>query len=189
MEEKRPKDCQNCQKPCTIHLTQITDGKVSKVDMCETCPHAKDISEPKQFDLVQSVLSQVLNQQKETGNATTESLVCPHCHFTLEDFKERSRLGCPRCYDVFMPVLESYLSNMHRGLTHIGKRPSAASLSEQSFTTEKEQLSKELTEAIANERFEDAARLRDQIRTIEAQIKEKEKTEKPKPRRRTKKKE
>ncbi len=166
-DPKRPKGCENCQKPCKIHLTQIVDGKIIKVDMCDSCPHAKELEEPKELGLVQSLIVQMLN----SGNGEEMlRIVCPKCGFTLEDFKKRSRLGCPDCYDVFMPVLEEHLGNMHRGLHHVGKRPKKASESNEKLQTEIMDLTKKLDEAVVAERYEEAARLRDQIKDVKSRM-------------------
>ena len=34
--------CDLCSKPATVHLTQIVNNQVHKVDLCEACAQAKD---------------------------------------------------------------------------------------------------------------------------------------------------
>jgi protein arginine kinase activator len=54
------------------------------------------------------------------------------------------------------------LANMHKGMTHLGKVPSHA-LERKNFHDRMAALEDKLKSAIKSERYEDAARLRDEI--------------------------
>ena len=41
-----PLKCDLCSKPATVHLTQIVNNKVHKVDLCEECAQAKGVTDP-----------------------------------------------------------------------------------------------------------------------------------------------
>lgn len=53
--------------------------------------------------------------------------VCPVCGFTEEVFAKSFKLGCSHCYETFAPQLETMLSRLHHGTTHVGKSPKQAS--------------------------------------------------------------
>lgn len=151
--------CNLCGKPATVHLTQIVNNQIHKLDLCEECAAAKGVTDPSGFSL-----ADLLIKSSGTGDeaATATQLVCEHCGFTQADFKKHGRFGCPSCYDRFRPILEPVLANMHKGMTHLGKVP-ARSLERKSLQDRLAALEKQLQDAVKSERYEDAARLRDEI--------------------------
>ena len=49
--------CEVCKsEPATVFITQIVDGKVHKVDMCQGCAKEKDINDPTSFDIAGMLL-------------------------------------------------------------------------------------------------------------------------------------
>lgn len=152
--------CNLCGKPATVHLTQIVNNQIHKLDLCEECAAAKGVTDPSGFSLADLLI------KSAGGDAPSSTqLVCEHCGFTQADFKKHGRFGCPACYERFRPILEPVLANMHKGMTHLGKVP-ARSLERKSLHERLTQLEKQLQEAIKTERYEDAARLRDEISSL-----------------------
>ena len=149
--------CNLCGKHATVHLTQIVNNEIHKLDLCEDCAAAKGVTDPSGFSL-----ADLLVKASGTERGSSSQLVCEHCGFTQADFKKHGRFGCPACYERFRPILEPVLSNMHKGMTHLGKVP-AKSLERKSRHERLAMLEKELQVAIKAERYEDAARLRDEI--------------------------
>jgi protein arginine kinase activator len=156
-----PLKCDLCSKPATVHLTQIVQNKVHKVDLCEECAQAKGVTDPSGFSLADLLLKESLNP---AGNSGT-SMRCEHCGFTQNDFKKHGRFGCPACYDAFKGLIEPMLDNMHKGVTHTGKVPARA-LERKSLYDRLTKLELDLNEAIKSERYEDAARARDEINQV-----------------------
>jgi len=37
------------RQPSTVHLTQIVNNKIHKVDLCEECAQAKGVTDPERF--------------------------------------------------------------------------------------------------------------------------------------------
>jgi len=160
--------CDLCGKPATVHLTQIVNNQIHKLDLCEECAAAKGVTDPTGFSLADLLV-------KSAGGAVEEStsqLVCEHCGFTQVDFKKLGRLGCPACYERFKPILDPVLANMHKGVTHLGKVP-ARSIERRAVQERLERLQADLKEAIKTERYEDAARLRDEINATKEAMAEK----------------
>ncbi len=158
-----PIKCSLCGKPATVHLTQIINNKIHKVDLCEDCAKAKGVTDPAGFSLADLLIKGALNNETVTeGDA---GLVCPTCGFTQQDFKKVGRFGCPKCYEAFRPMLAPMLGGMHKGVTHLGKVPQRA-LDRRSIYERLTKLEVELDLAIKSERYEDAARFRDEIRQI-----------------------
>jgi protein arginine kinase activator len=153
--------CDLCDKPATVHLTQIVNNQIHKLDLCEPCAAAKGVTDPNGFSLADLLVK---------GGDPTETtehggIVCEHCGFTQKDFKRLGRLGCPACYDRFMPLLEPVLANMHKGVSHLGKVPAKA-LQRRSLHDRISELETKLQEAVDTENYEDAARYRDEIKFV-----------------------
>src|SRR5580658_1372388 len=147
-----PLKCNLCAKPATVHLTQIVNNKVHKVDLCEECAQAKGVTDPSGFSLADLLLKASLNPEP----APMGGLRCEQCGFTPADFKKLGRFGCPACYDAFKGLLDPMLDGMHRGTQHTGKVPRAA-LARKSLYDKLTQLEGDLSAAIKAERYEDAA--------------------------------
>jgi protein arginine kinase activator len=156
--------CDVCkQNQATVFLTQIVDGKMQKVNLCESCSKEKGVTDPTGFALADLLLGLGAAQEIDRGSASTK---CPTCGFSQADFKKTGRLGCAACYDTFAETLEQLLKGMHKGSEHVGKVPSRLMRS-----VEREQhlreLQRHLKRAVADENYESAAQLRDQIRTLQ----------------------
>ena len=159
-----PIKCSLCGKPATVHLTQIINNKIHKVDLCEDCAKAKGVTDPAGFSLADLLIKGALNNETTT-EGEGGGIVCPACGFSQQDFKKIGRFGCPKCYDAFRPMLAPLLGSMHKGVTHTGKVPQHA-LARRSIYDRLTKLEMELDLAIKTERYEDAARFRDEIRQI-----------------------
>jgi len=163
--------CDICKKNvATVHLTQMVEGKTKKVDLCEACSKEKGVDDPTGFSLADLLLGLGAAQEIEQASAGGE-IKCPHCGFTQADFKKAGRLGCSECYKVFAEGLESLLKTMHKGTKHVGKVPQVFRQS-QDFADKLKSLQKKLEKAIANEDFETAATLRDEVKALRAQMNE-----------------
>ena len=156
-----PLKCDLCSKPATVHLTQILNNKVHKVDLCEACAQAKGVTDPSGFSLADLLLKASLNPDAPG----TSAVRCEQCGFTPAEFKKQGRFGCPACYDTFLNLLEPMLENMHNGVAHTGKIPTRA-LARKSRHDRLTKLELDLSEAIKTERYEDAARTRDEINQV-----------------------
>ena len=159
--------CEICKKAeATVHLTQIVENKMLKIDMCEVCSKAKGIQEASGFSLAD--LNVGLGAAEEiTGNA---SVKCQTCGFTQADFKKTGRLGCSTCWETFAEGLSGLLKAMHKSDRHVGKVPSKAAHT-LVITEQIKDLAGELEQAVHNEKYELAAQLRDQVRELEVKLK------------------
>jgi protein arginine kinase activator len=157
----KPLTCNFCSQPATVHLTKIVSNKVHNVDLCEECAQAKGVTNPGGFSLGDLLLESSLKPEAGAG----PSVRCEQCGFTQADFKKHGRFGCPACYDAFAVMLEPMLDGMHKGTRHAGKVPRAA-LERKSLSDRLTKLELDLTDAIKSERYEEAARFRDEINQV-----------------------
>ena len=160
--------CDVCQKnDATVYLTQIVEGKMQKVNLCEDCAKEKGVSDPTGFAMADLLLGLGATQQIEHGGQPAQK--CPVCGFTQIDFKKTGRLGCSACYDTFADGLANLLKGMHKGLKHTGKMQ--AKISRRFALADRvKSLETDLKKAVKNEKYEDAARLRDEIQKLEHEL-------------------
>lgn len=156
----RPKQCSECTKPATIHLTQIVDNKIFKIDMCEDCVHKDAVSDP-----TLSLGPLMENESEGAGMVAPTGLVCPACGSSQQELKKTGRFGCPECYETFAEGIKESLRRVQAGEEHAGKRPGRV-VSKARQRQQLGDLRKSLEEAIGEERFEDAAELRDKINAL-----------------------
>ncbi|MFS8637713.1 MAG: UvrB/UvrC motif-containing protein [Gemmatimonadota bacterium] len=161
--------CDHCgENEAVIHLTQIVDNQMSTYHLCEKCAEAKGL-EPGintgTFPLSDFLAQMGKGTGAEGGGAAG---ACAFCGLRLEDFKKTGRLGCPHCYVTFEGHLRGLLRRLHGSTQHVGK----VYLPPDPTDAERQQrlsgLRRKLDQAVANEDFERAAELRDQIRALEA---------------------
>ena len=152
------------EKKATVHLTQITGDKMQKVDLCEDCAKHKGVNDPAGFSLADLLLGLGASQELEQGMGGAE-VKCPKCGFTQADFKKAGRLGCAECYIIFAEGLEGLLKTMHKGTRHVGKVPVAFQQT-RDHAERLKSLRKKLDKAVADEDFEQAALLRDEIKQM-----------------------
>jgi protein arginine kinase activator len=153
--------CDSCgEAEATIHLTQMVNGAVKKLHLCEECAEESGLNVDGAMSLSDVLFGMGAPHDAES---TGEEKACKACGMTRGDFKKTSRLGCPSCYDTFAEEMAPMLAAMHKGTQHAGKVP-ASERRENRLSPEVEARQKQLEEAVAAERYEEAARLRDLIR-------------------------
>ena len=159
--------CSVCkEKPATVFLTHIENDKVHKVNMCEDCAKNKGVDNPKTYTLHDADLLLGLGAAQEiTQTPGGAELKCPRCGFSQADFKKSGRLGCPECYQVFAEGLEGLLKTMHKGTRHTGKSPEALRQSRDQ-AERLLSLQKKLAKAVESEDFEQAAKVRDELKGL-----------------------
>lgn len=94
---------------------------------------------------------------------------CPECGYSLREFERNGRFGCPECLHAFEDVIQPLLSRMHKDTRHRGKVPHKAH-TETSLKRELRSQETTLEKAVREERFEDAAELRDQIQELQNKL-------------------
>jgi protein arginine kinase activator len=159
--------CDVCKcNDATVFLTQILEGKMQKVNLCDACSKEKGVQDPTGFALADLLLGIGAAEEIEKGAPNQK---CPVCGFTQADFKKTGRLGCSGCYITFADALNALLKAMHKGTEHVGKLPERAQRTIQ-LADRMRSLAKSLEKAVAEENYETAASLRDQIRKLEHEL-------------------
>ncbi len=89
---------------------------------------------------------------------------CPVCGILRDEYRKRSRLGCPACYAAFAKELDTAVFELHRATQHVGKTPEKAKAAWQ-----RQQLENALNDAVQGQRYEEAIALRDQLKKLAEQ--------------------
>ena len=162
--------CDICGKnPATVHLTEIVDDQMSELHLCEECARQKSSQMESQFGLSDLLAGMAEFGKPEKETEAAASAKCPGCGLTYADFKRIGRLGCSVCYPSFKKYLAPLLKRIHGSCQHAGKSPRRLAVASQA-PQQKDSLSElrqRLQKAIEEEAFEEAAKIRDQIREMD----------------------
>lgn len=174
--------CQNCnKKEANVKYTQIIDGEKKEMMLCDECSEKLGINKinfnmPIDFS---NFFSNMLSDYEDTEFmpliSQIKQLKCDNCNMTYDEFVNTGKLGCSKCYETFSQKIDPILKRIHGSNRHVGRKISKIQsksisktnlIQEESKLTEKEKLEKKLKNAILEERYEEAAQIRDQIKNI-----------------------
>lgn len=178
--------CDKCHKrEARIYYTEIVNGEKKEQYLCEECAAQYtsfqiDKSSPDGGlgSLLSSILSSYYGEKASAPAAAVKSVTCPVCGITYEEVLKAGKLGCADCYHVFGEIVERTLRQTQGADTHIGKTPKKLKKTakkavkkpvEKKEETKEEYMEKlaiKLQKAVDLEEFEEAARLRDEIRSL-----------------------
>jgi protein arginine kinase activator len=157
--------CQNCNEAkATVHITDTYPEKRSR-HLCEECAAKEGVIFKQSHETTQEILQQFIKHKIAQRHESVEP--CPQCGMTVRDFQTKGLVGCPDCYTVFGELLTPLIERAHEGANrHVGKVPVTADRTIRKQTGLL-RLKRELKEAIEKENYEEAARVRDQIKALE----------------------
>ncbi len=159
--------CDQCGKEEAKVTFKETVGKeMTEVHLCEACAKRRGLGEI--ISKIQETATNLVTGLVEGAGekpAPEDNLACFQCHLTYGEFKKSGRLGCSACYKSFSKELIPLMRRIHGSTSHLGKLP--ATLDQTSRARrEVKRLRDALRQAIAQEEFEEAARLRDELKTV-----------------------
>jgi protein arginine kinase activator len=163
--------CDNCNKPATVHLTEIKSGKKIEKHLCEQCAAQNEgfTAAAKTHMPINELLTNFV--MAHSGLATKEQqTTCEHCGITWAEFRQTGLLGCAHDYMLFEKDLTPLLKRAHEEQAHhVGKVPTRRGGTGVPVKRQVDvaRLRKELARAVEAEDYERAAKLRDQIKQAE----------------------
>ncbi|MFS8639413.1 MAG: UvrB/UvrC motif-containing protein [Symbiobacteriaceae bacterium] len=167
--------CERCgQREATVHQTVVTNGQKQESHLCVEC--AREVGAFPDFSFPTLSVQQLLSSfrgQTLPGAGSSPALkpepTCRHCGMTYSQFAQSGMLGCPRCYQELEQQLMPLIKRIQGTTTHSGKVPKrTGGLARK--RRDLKLLKAQLQRAVESERYEEAAKLRDQIRALEAEI-------------------
>lgn len=169
--------CENCgHRPATVHQTVIMNGVKQESHLCEVCAREKGQEAGTGFSFpnlsIQQLLSSFLGQEMLGAGSTPRAKAEPHCQkcgMTYSEFANGGLLGCSQCYEQLEPYLVPLIKRIQGTTTHSGKAPKRTGGLVRK-RRDLEALKQQLHIAIQQEQYEEAARIRDRVREMEAEL-------------------
>lgn len=163
--------CEKCGKNhATTHIRSVVNGVVTEHNLCGYCAAAAGYTSAANSsigDILVSMFGDVLN-----SGIPSKTVRCECCGAAFSDVAETGRVGCSECYKTFYEQLLPYMQRVHGSTKHIGKIPNRAPLAVKQDENSIQNLRMKLNELIREEKFEEAAVIRDKIKKAQEGEKE-----------------
>lgn len=162
--------CTNCKKnDANTHVKKVVNGVREEMHLCEECAQKLGIIDEinaSAFD-VNSIFDDFFNDSASAINQLIGIDRCPNCGISINEIINIGKVGCSECYNKFYDRLLPSIGKMQTGTKHLGKVISYSEDEEKTNQYSIKDAKKALKIAIKEQRFEDAAVLRDQIKEME----------------------
>lgn len=165
--------CEHCkERHASVTVTQVQNGTKLERHYCEVCASQ---FHPFHFEVQEEPISlhQLMSNwfgmaTKATQAEPKKANTCPACGFTYRQFLKVGKFGCPTCYETFRSQLPSVLQRIQADVQHVGYKQQ----NDQSIQIQDQidHLRQQMQLAIAEENFEQAAQIRDEIRSLEGKL-------------------
>ena len=163
--------CEKCGKNnATVHIRSVVNGVISEKNLCGYCAASEGYNDVSHNSLAQ-MLASMFGETPAIGNNGT--VKCPCCNSSFTDIAQTGKVGCSQCYDTFREELLPYLNRLHGSTEHIGRIPNKAPLAVRNENESMEDLRMKLGNLVAEEKFEEAAIVRDKIKKLEGRTENK----------------
>ena len=157
--------CEVCKKnEATVKLIGIIDGNKTEGHLCAEC--VEKHKQQMRAEGMQSMLSAIISSARKSARQY-EGLRCSNCGLSYDEFRKTSRLGCAHCYEDFRVQLKPLLTRLHGRTRHEGRIPERVG-EELKRNSRLEKIRREMEVAVACEDFEQAAALRDELKSLTA---------------------
>ncbi len=164
--------CDECnKKEATVHMTKIINGMKREIHLCGECANEKELSNLENNFSIHNFLASLLegSSSPNVNINYKKSRRCPQCGSTYNDFTQSGRLGCSICYETFNDLLEPLIRRIQGNTRHEGKVPKRSGASIRIYKNINN-LKKKMQKLVEREEFEEAAKVRDEIRKLEKEI-------------------
>lgn len=162
--------CEKCKKnQANTYYKTTVNGKTAEMCLCGECAEKLGIgsvwADNSFFD--EPFFGSLFDDSffgKALGLASPRSVKrCPDCGATLDYISQSGKVGCATCYDTFEKELQAAIMRAQGSVKHLGSEKP-----ENEKEKKAEVLREEMKKAIEAEDFEKAAKLRDEIKGLEA---------------------
>ena len=158
--------CDFCKsRPARARVTQVENGDLQRFYACREC--AVNLG----YGAIKINMAGHAPEHEAAAPvevSADERATCPGCGMTYPEFRESAKFGCARCYSAFQNPLALLMRQIQAGTQHIGKVPTRIAEAQQ-FDDRIMSMRAQLQEAVRQEDFARAARLRDAVHEVEGQ--------------------
>lgn len=160
-------NCDKCGKASVYHSTLIINGVSKSTNLCRDCAMKEGVftNETSIFDELFAPFSDLLSFEK------VEDIVCPVCKTTLKQLKSSLMVGCPNCYEAFNKEIQEIVkriapfSSHKQDIESIKKEKNKPATKQDKIAT----LRAEMAQAVKEERYEDASKIKKKIQKLESE--------------------
>ena len=179
--------CENCGKnEANVKYTQIINGEKKQMFLCEDCSEKLGINDihfnmPINFT---SFLTDFFDDMNDISLmpsiGATRTLNCSKCGLNWDDFLHTGKFGCSNCYSDFESRIDPILRSLQGATSHVGRLGDVKAGNDvkknlddkmaekqESNLSEVDKLRENLKNAVKEERYEDAAKIRDELKKHE----------------------
>lgn len=153
--------CQSCgKKEATVRYKENINGKKHEFFLCESCADKmgfvdfSDLFSP-MFVSIPEVFSK------------PEVKKCKKCGYTLKDYSKTGMFGCEECYNTFEKTLDELFLKLHGKNRHIAQNKKIVKTEQEKIAEEIEELKYKIKQLIDEEKYEEAAVIRDKIKKLQ----------------------
>lgn len=171
--------CSHCnQNEATTYIKRIVNGKKEEMHLCRECAEKLGVLDEFDFDpfTTDSLFGNLLGAGAAAFNSLTGIDRCGYCGSSFNDIVNSGKVGCAHCYEKFENKLAPSIEKLHGRTKHVGKNVTYyeddvkekvnKKSTENKLINKVDELKKELKQAVKEQRFEDAAVIRDKINAI-----------------------
>ena len=178
--------CDNCgKKSANVRYSENINGVKKEMHLCEECSRKLGITDKMDFRMPSLDFSNFFGSFLEDFSTPdfmpllneVKLIKCDSCGSTFDDIINTGRYGCANCYDVFEDRMDPILKKLQGANRHNGR---LGKISDNNIKFERkeeqknqsnsdnklEKLQNDLKQAIKEERYEDAAKIRDEIKKM-----------------------
>ena len=166
--------CEECgMRNANVHVAMLINGEMKERYLCTDCVAKHQLL---RFDLSGMMNrlkdpAKIMNSEKLLTEEPVPEISCSQCGTTFAEYKKTGLLGCPACYSEFREQLTGENESQHGVSRHCGRTPGHP-CAQVSLHMQLDKLKQQMTLAIQEEEYETAAKIRDQIREINAALQE-----------------
>lgn len=151
--------CQSCgKKEATVKYYEDINGKKQELHFCMDC--AKKLGVTDFANLLSPMFVTIPDYKHE------DELYCKNCGYRLEDYARTGMFGCPECYNTFEDSLDELFYKLHGKNRHV-KINKIKKIDLGNKDEKIEDLKFKLQELVKEEKYEEAAVVRDKIKELE----------------------
>ena len=161
-------NCDRCGNPSVYHSKLIVNGVSQSTNLCRDCAIKEGVFNNQPADVFDDILSSF---SSFLGFEKVDEIVCPVCKTTLREFKTTGKLGCPNCYEMFREEISNLIKRIAPFEKHKQEEIKNVKTKAKKLTKEEKilALKVEMADAVKEERYEDAAKIKKQIAKLEAE--------------------
>jgi len=164
--------CEKCNKNiANVYIKNSINGKTTESYLCSACAglYGQNYANLSEGDFASDIFN-ALNFGKFPSSAApaAKNTACPMCGLTFADIAQSGKAGCGKCYATFKSEFEPNVIRIHGTSRHTGKIPKHMS-ARLNAKRRLDDLGTKLKKVIADQNFEEAAQIRDEINKIKSE--------------------